>query len=794
MKSAPGTPEPAEFAAMKTPNSLQTEEAYAAKSGVSSWSSRVSLGYMANVLQLAIVVAMGTYIFGQMVYFTPFYQNEFRHVIGEMWGVPRNNTSGKTIGHPEMVRGTMVTLFGVVPLLGSVLIFEFLRHFNVRRVTSKYVLKVALVLRRKPRVFGKVSYWSYGEWIFFLLLVLGNVLVFYWGYDRRVKRSKANALKKKTTVKFNQYLEIVAITMGFNSIFNMAFLFLPATRNCVWMEFFNISYANGIKYHRWLGVLTVLTAVIHCAGYYWSWLRQGIWKQEALPCFNCNISPKAKDRHGYDKWFNVFGELALIMFLLISVSSIPYVRRKFYDLFYYTHQLFVLAVIFSVMHWAPIVWWCLPTVMVYCVHRAISSANAWTPVQVQELTAVDQDIVKVVLRRAPGRDGHYKVGQFVYLNVPSISKLQWHAFTISSSPRSDPTTLTVLLKSLGDWTRDLVAYADECQQQNVLPTVYLDAYYGASLEMYDEYETLCLVGGGIGATPMFAILEDLVAKLSRASDALPLRQKVVFIFSFRELALLEEVHPVLQRLQELDPTGQYVQLDFYMTRVPSDDVLDQPINYDRLQGKHVTATTYAFKAGSSATPMPFAEPLRSRTFKAVTMVVVVMTAVFIAWYIEYGGGKIKRNGREQLWPLQQFVESAMLFVVGALVFVFVLLERMAKRRGLLGSVTGDDASAASAKDYLAAETPLKLAAQQTDLHTYRDLLSNYNVTLGARPDTKALMHKVFEFHQNKDIVSLGKPVIGVFVSGPEAMKRAVEYGAADVGVSHFDIHEEEFEL
>ncbi|GLD94684.1 hypothetical protein PINS_up003308 [Pythium insidiosum] len=790
MKSAPTTPEPesAEFAALKTPNGSSLQTSYDAKTGVSPWSQRFR--FVANVAQVLIIVAIGTFIWGQMIYFTPFYQNEFRHVIGKMWGVPRVSPPGKSIGHGEMVRGTMVTLFAVVPLVGSAVLFEFLRHFNLRRVTSKYVLKVALVLRRKPRVLGRVSYWSYGEWIFFLLLVVGNIMVFYWGYDKRIKRTRLNAQKKKVGIKFNQYLEIIAVTMGFNSLFNMAFLFLPATRNCVWMEFFNISYANGIKYHRWLGVLTVLTAVLHCAGYYWSWIRQGIWQEEALPCFNCDISPRAKNSKGYDKWFNVFGELALICFLLISVSSIPYVRRKFYDLFYYTHQLFVLAVIFSVMHWAPIVWWCLPTVMVYCVSRAISSANAWTPVQVQELTAVSDDIVKVVLRRAPGRDGHYKVGQFVYLNVPAISKLQWHAFTISSSPRADPETLTVLLKSLGDWTRDLVTYAEDCQKENVLPTVYLDAYYGASLEMYDEYETLCLVGGGIGATPMFAILEDLVAKLS--ADALPLRQKVAFIFSFRELALLEEVHPVLQRLQELDPTGQYVQLDFYLTRVPSDDALDQPINYDRLQGKHRTATTYAFPAGAGrkAAPQAFAEPLRSRTFKVVTMIVVVFIAVLIAMYIEYGGGKIKRNN-PQLWPLQQFVESAMMFVVGVVVFAFVALERLAKRRGLLNDLTGAGADA-GAKDYLAAETPLKPLS--ADLHTYRDLLSHYNVTLGARPDTRELMRKVFEFHENKEIQSLGKPVVGVFVSGPEAMKRAVEYGAADVGVSHFDIHEEEFEL
>ncbi|GAB9474142.1 Ferric reduction oxidase 8, partial [Globisporangium polare] len=40
----------------------------------------------------------------------------------------------------------------------------------------------------------------------------------------------------------------------------------------------------------------------------------------------------------------------------------------------------------------------------------------------------------------------------------------------------------------------------------------------------------------------------------------------------------------------------------------------------------------------------------------------------------------------------------------------------------------------------------------------------------------------------------GNKTVGVFISGPEALKSATEYAVADIGSSHFDIHEEEFEL
>ena len=772
MAQVPLTPDPQSgYTSAKTPEGhLPTHEV---KAGVSSWSSRYRI--VGNLAQSLIMGSMILYVFGQLAYFTPIYKEDLTTTFRSWWNVPKVQVKGGPKGNPEMVMPTYFTLFTVLPIIVSALLIEFLRHFNMRRISSHYMLKFALVLRRKPAFFGKVSYWSYGEWIFFWGVVGGNIYVFLHFYISRVERMKTRV---KGGLKFNNYLESVALTLGFSCIFNMAFLFLPATRNCVWMEFFNISYANGIKYHRWLGVITVLTAIVHCAGYYWSWIRQGTWQAQSLPCFNCNLG----ERKGLKVWFNVFGELALIVFLLIGVTSIPIVRRKFYNLFYYTHQLLFLGVIFSIMHWAPIIWWILPSFLLYCFSRAMSASNSFTPVEVSELTAIADDLVKVVIKRSPGRDGHFKVGQFLYLNVPAISKLQWHAFTISSSPRTSPTTVTVLLKSLGDWTQDLVTYANDCKDKNVLPTVYVDGYYGASLELYDEYSTVCLVGGGIGATPMFAILEDLAAKLANHET---LQQKVVFIFSFRELALLEEVHPVLMRLKELDPQEQYFKTHFYLTRVPSDDVLAQIIDTERLQGKHIRPTQYDSKAATSSA-MAFYEPLRSRTYKALAMLTVLVGGLLVIIYMRYGGEKIERKN-EALWPLQQFVEPVLLMMVACLVFAYVYAERLSKRKTVL---TGGSKEM-ELNVFQAVGTP---AFTISDVHTYGDLVNHYNVVMGERPNTKALMAEAFEFHQDASVVTYGKPVIGVFVSGPEAMKRAVEYAAHEVGTSHFDIHEEEFEL
>ncbi|KAL3659331.1 hypothetical protein V7S43_015602 [Phytophthora oleae] len=761
------------YSSLKTPEVEDKRSSFVDEYRLSSYPSTTRSSLLGNLLQLLIIASMITYAYGQLFYFTDSY-SDLSTTIGTWFGVPPNAAKGDNTGHSEMVRPTYYFLLCFLPIAASLIFLELLKHFNVRRITAHYVLSFTRVLRRKPRIFGWVARVSLGELLFLAFLIGGNIYVFYFYYVSRVERNH----KRGREFNFELYLEMVALTLGFVCIYNMAFLFLPATRNCVWMEFLNISYANGIKYHRWVGVITVLTALFHCIGYYWSWIRQGEWTKEALPCFDCAVGSD----EGHDPWMNFFGLIALLCFLAIGFTSMPFIRRKMYNTFYNVHHLFLIGTIFAVLHWNPILSWIFPSVMLYTISRAISSSNGFRPVVVREFTTLSHDVVKVVLSRSTTRAGDYKVGQFVYLNIPAISKLQWHAFTISSSPRTSPETLTILLKSLGDWTEDLVRYSEFCQRNNVLPKIYMDGYYGSSLEMYEEYSTVCLVGGGIGVTPLLSILEDIVAKLQKGET---LRQKVIFIFSFRELSLLEEIHPVLMQIKELDPHQLFFSLHFSLTRAPSSEQLELPIDRERLAGKpHLTATKYDATV-KSKDPRAFTEPLRTRTSKVAMFGASFLITLIVVILVKYGN-KVQENN-ENLWPLQNFVEITLLIAVGmATVYASIALDKN----------THDPKTAS--RTYDVAETP-RLPSVAADVHTFQNLIAEYNVEVGHRANVPELMKLAFAGHQEfrktyPSSSATGNPTIGVFVSGPEELKKAVEYAIADIGTSHFDVHEEEFEL
>ncbi|KAE9146648.1 hypothetical protein PF002_g10009 [Phytophthora fragariae] len=712
------TPHPdVEFADLKTPaddlqdkrGGLSVNRAF----GPSPWPEQFSL--LGNLAQVVILASIFVYAYGQLFYFSDAFTN-------------------------TMVRPMFFSLFCFLPMAVSIVLLEFLRHFNVRRISSRYVLNLARFLRLKPRVMGRVVSKSLGELLFLVFLVGGNIYVFQYFYRARVERMKT----RTPDLDFSMYLQMIALTFGIVCVYNMAFLFLPATRNCVWMEFLNISYANGIKYHRWVEVITVVTAFLHCLGYYWAWIKAGTWVKEALPCFNCAVG-----KEGKDPWMNFFGLIALLSFLAIGFTSMPWVRRKMYNTFYSVHHLFILGTVFAVLHWNPILAWIFPSVMLYVICRALSSSNGFTPVAVREFTTISHDVVKVVLARSTSRAGDFKVGQFVYLNVPAISKLQWHAFTISSSPRASPDTLTILLKSLGDWTEELVQYSEDCNNNNVLPSIYMDGYYGGSLEMYDEYSTVCLVGGGIGVTPLLSILEDVVAKLQQGAS---IRQKVFFIFTFRELSLLEEIHPLLMQIKELDPQELYFSLHFSLTRAPTNDQLDQAIDHGRLTGKsHASATRYDTSVSSK----------------------------FLY------GNKVQTND-SNLWPLQNFVEITLVIVVamtGVYAFTFAESKRGKESAAAFGHLM----------------TPGGIQPYASDAHTFRDLVTDYRVAVGQRPNMPELMCKVYSGHKqfaatHPSVGVPGNSTVGVFFSGPRALKHAMENAISDIGINNFDVHEEEFEL
>jgi NADPH oxidase len=160
----------------------------------------------------------------------------------------------------------------------------------------------------------------------------------------------------------------------------------------------------------------------------------------------------------------------------------------------------------------------------------------------------------------------YKAGQWLFLNVPSVSKQQWHPFTITSCP-FDP-YISVHVRQVGDFTRALGdalgagnaqaklydgvdpmgMYEVALQNGQQMPELRIDGPYGAPAEDVFDNEIAVLIGTGIGVTPWAAILKNIWHLRQGPNPPTRLR-RVEFIWVCKDTSSFEWFQVLLSSLE-----------------------------------------------------------------------------------------------------------------------------------------------------------------------------------------------------------------------------------------------------
>jgi len=164
-----------------------------------------------------------------------------------------------------------------------------------------------------------------------------------------------------------------------------------------------------------------------------------------------------------------------------------------------------------------------------------------------------------------GAAGH-AAGQYAFVQVPALGLFQWHPFTISSPPAAaagghdGERVMTFHIKSngLSTWTGALADLAATRPRLADL-ALSIDGPYGNAGHYY-ERDTVVLVAGGIGVTPMHAILGDLHARATAPAQYGPLGavKRVHFVWVVRETALLYTVADTLAAVLRNTCGGTFV--------------------------------------------------------------------------------------------------------------------------------------------------------------------------------------------------------------------------------------------
>lgn len=117
-------------------------------------------------------------------------------------------------------------------------------------------------------------------------------------------------------------------------------LFLPIPHNSLLQACLGLSYAEGIRYHRWFGHGTMIFITLHGCLYYLYWILKGdLW--------GYTLDWGTRDNVNY-----LAGGFALLFGWVLWATSIEWCRRKYFEVFYRCHLVcFVGFTAFAFMHY-----------------------------------------------------------------------------------------------------------------------------------------------------------------------------------------------------------------------------------------------------------------------------------------------------------------------------------------------------------------------------------------------------------------------------------------------------------
>lgn len=286
----------------------------------------------------------------------------------------------------------------------------------------------------------------------------------------------------------------LAANLGHLAAANSLFIILPANRNSFLVVILAIPFDKVIFYHRMLGYWLFILVWSHGFLYFPRWMSNDTFGGAIAYSW---ADPKV-----------VWGNLGGIASAFILCTSLGFIRRNKYEIFYYLHFAFFCYYLFGSLH-SPrtMAFYAIVAAGLWGLDRLVRFATGIVHQKTLSLTPKDGGIVAIRFRKNKMQEwfGAYKVGQYVFVNLPEVNRFQWHPFSITSGPLDD--FVEIHVRGLGDFTKEVLVHGSKPGAQL---TIRVDGPYGNPHPVtHLRFPVLIFVGGGIGIAPIISYIRDI---------------------------------------------------------------------------------------------------------------------------------------------------------------------------------------------------------------------------------------------------------------------------------------------
>ncbi|KAF9034679.1 NADPH oxidase isoform 2 [Hymenopellis radicata] len=480
-----------------------------------------------------------------------------------------------------------------------------------------------------------------GRHMFFIIFILLHLLVAVFGFFHYQLKDNSNTARQTFGITFP-----IARTAALVLHVDVIFILLPVCRNFVSLLRRTplndiIPFDKNLLLHKATAWSIVIGSAVHILAHIVNLTRLVL----AIPNATAGEMVKEWVLANFISGPLITGWVMTAALGVMVWYAMEKRRRANFEKFWYTHHLFIVFFI----NWQLHGMFCMirPDRPPYCSFNVIGVfwrywlvggvIWIWERVlreirsrHVTYISKVIQHPSNVMELQIKKEKTTTRAGQYIFLSCPEVSYFQWHPFTLTSAPEED--YISVHIRVAGDFTTAL-SKAVGCdfgkdKEKNIpaggqvigtnvnppinrtLPRVMVDGPFGSASEDFLKYETILLVGAGIGVTPFASILKSIWYRMNNFGNAKPTRlSKVYFTWVIRDYGTAEWFHSLLQAIEEQD-TQNRIEINIYLTAKIKEDDMNNIIVHD--VGSEKDAIT-ALRA-----PTHFGRPNWDRVFPSIT--------------------------------------------------------------------------------------------------------------------------------------------------------------------------------
>ncbi|KAG6548648.1 hypothetical protein Mapa_009802 [Marchantia paleacea] len=336
-----------------------------------------------------------------------------------------------------------------------------------------------------------------------------------------------------------QIFEAVGVILGKAILVPFALLWIPVSRGSPLLRAAGIPFEHAVKYHTWLGMLTLWLVIAHSIVFILSW-----------PATN-HTSKLWRWPTGHKRFAPFPAVVAFVAGVIMLLMSLSNVRRKNFNLFFIVHHLYLVFLVFFAFHAVTQMPFVVIPVLLFFLDRFMRMVQSRKSVDVLSMRVLPSNVLELKFAK-PEYLTYYPLSHLFVL-LPSVSRFEWHPFSTASSPLDETNQICIYIKPLGGFTKQLHDVLIDYKQHKdagklKCPFSFklaVEGPYGDESNFYLKYNSLILIAGGIGVTPHLAILRDVLHRYRMKQLDLPSSIKLILcVRNAKDLYILDTLNPL----------------------------------------------------------------------------------------------------------------------------------------------------------------------------------------------------------------------------------------------------------